>query len=89
MKKISQFFLFALVSTVIFTSCENVTSKVETQLNELTDKAGRLDSIIDTEMNKVEKLDSVINLENLKIKKIDSIVEKSSTKLDSIWKKYN
>jgi|GEM_PF-2523119 len=89
MKNFNYAIITAGVSILIFTSCENITGKVETQLNQLTDKTNQLDSIINTEMDKVMKLDSVINLEDLKIKKLDSLVNDASSKLDSIWKKQN
>lgn len=88
MKKYKAYFLLGFLSVALFTSCENVTSSVENQLNNLTNKANQLDSVINTEMDKVMKLDSVINLEDLKIKKLDSLVEKTSSNLDSILKKY-
>lgn len=88
MKKYKAHLLLAFLSVALFTSCENVTSSVENQLDQLTNKANELDSVINTEMDKVIKLDSIINLEDLKIKKLDSIVEKTSSNLDSILNKY-
>ena len=89
MKKFKQTIIAAGVSILLFTSCENVTNRVENQLNQLTDKANQLDSVINTELDKVVRLDSVINLEDLKVKKLDSLVDKTSSRLDSIIKKYN
>lgn len=88
MKKFLRTTMIAGLSILVFTSCENVTNKVETRLNELTDKADQLDSVINTEIDKVTRLDSFINMEDLKIKKLDSLVDKTSSKLDSIWKEY-
>jgi len=85
MKNFNNTMIAACVALLLFASCENVTSKVETQLNRLNIKANQLDSVIDTEMDKVMKLDSVINLEDLKIKKLDSLVKETSSKFDSIW----
>lgn len=83
------YIIFAVVCLAIFSSCENVTSKVETQLNQLNIRADQLDSVINTEMDKVMKLDSVINLEDLKIRKLDSIAQETTSKFDSIWKTLN
>lgn len=88
MKNFNHAMITACVSILIFTSCENITSKVETQLDQLNERTNQLDSVINKEMDKVMKLDSVINLEDLKIKKLDSLVEKTSSNLDSILKKY-
>ncbi|TXD85054.1 hypothetical protein ESY86_00440 [Subsaximicrobium wynnwilliamsii] len=88
MKTHNQPLIILSISILLFASCESVTSKVETQLNQLNDKAIQLDSVINTEMEKINQLDSVINLEDLKIKKLDSLVEKTSSKLDSIWRKH-
>lgn len=88
MKNFNYAMITAGVSILIFTSCENITSKLENQIDQLNEKTNQLDSVINTEMDKVMKLDSVINLEDLKIKKLDSLVEKTSSNLDSILKKY-
>ncbi|SRX55277.1 hypothetical protein [Aequorivita sp. CIP111184] len=88
MQKYKLFIVLVIVLVAFLTSCENGISAVESQLNNLTNKANQLDSVINTEMDKVIKLDSIINLEDLKVKKLDSIVEKTSSNLDSILNKY-
>ncbi len=69
MKNFNYAIITAGVSILIFTSCENITSKVENQLGQLNERTNQLDSVINKEMDKVMKLDSIINLEDLKIKK--------------------
>lgn len=88
MKNLNVVLTLIVASFLLFTSCADVSAKVENQLNQLNEKAIQLDSVINTEMEKVSRLDSVINLEDLKIKKLDSLVEKTTSKLDSIWRKY-
>lgn len=77
-----------LLTTMIifFTSCGKISDKVDLKLNELTNKANQLDSIINTEVDKVMALDSIINLEGEKVKKLDSLVNKTTSKLDSLAK---
>ena len=60
MKKSNLLFVVASVVTISFISCETVTNKVEKQLDNLTDKNRKLDSLIDTEVEKVMQLDSVV-----------------------------
>jgi len=88
MKNFNRAMINAGFFILLFASCEGISNKVETQLNQLANKANQLDSVINTEMDKVMNLDSLINLEALQINKLDSLVEKSSSKLDSIWKKH-
>lgn len=71
---------------VLFTSCQQMSNKVDEKLNKLSTKADQLDSIINKEVDKVMTLDSIINLEGDKVKKLDSLINKSSTRIDSIAK---
>lgn len=65
-EKSSLLFVVAFTVTISFTSCETVTNKVEKQLDNLTDKNRKLDSLVDTEVDKVMQLDSVVIKEQLK-----------------------
>ena len=70
----------------LFTSCGDVTQKVEDKINELNNKTEQLDSIVNKELNKVKSLDSIISKEGEKVKKLDSLIIKSTSKIDSIAK---
>ena len=76
--------MLPLMSMFLFISCGEMTKKVEDKLQDLTNKANSLDTLIKKEIDKVMALDSIINLEGDKIKMIDSLINKSSSKLDSI-----
>jgi hypothetical protein len=77
---------FALVMMFLFISCTDMGKKVEDHLNDLTNKAQSLDSLVNKEIDKVMALDSIINLEGNKVKVLDSLINKSSSKIDSIVK---
>ena len=84
MRKRLKFILPAILMLGLFISCGEMTKKVEDKLNDLTNKANRLDTLINKEIDKVMVLDSIINLERDKIKALDSLINKSSSKLDSV-----
>jgi len=84
MRKQLKVILPVIMMMVLFISCSEITKKVEDKLNDLTNKANSLDTIINKEINKVIALDSIINLESDKVKVLDSLINKSSSKLDSI-----
>ena len=78
--------IIPLLMMVVFISCNEVSKKVEDQLNDLTNKALSLDSLVNKEIDKVMTLDSIINLEGDKVKVLDSLINKSSSRIDSIAK---
>ncbi len=73
-----------ILSLGLLASCNQMNERVDQKLQELTNKATYLDSIVTKEVDKVMQLDSIINLEGEKIKKLDSLVDKSTSKIDSI-----
>ena len=78
--------ILPLMIMVLFISCSEMSKKVEDQLNDLTNKAQSLDSLVNKEIDKVMELDSIINLEGNKVKVLDSLINKSSSRIDSIAK---
>jgi len=86
MRKQVKLILPVIMMMVIFISCSEMTKKVEDKLNDLTNKANSLDTLINKEIDKVLVLDSIINLESDKVKMLDSLINKSSSKIDSIAK---
>ncbi len=76
--------ILPLLMMVLFISCSDMSKQVEGRLNELTNKAESLDSIVNKEIDKVMTLDSIINLEGNKVKVLDSLINKSSSRIDSI-----
>jgi hypothetical protein len=78
--------MIPLLMMVVFISCNEVSKKVEDQLNDLTNKALSLDSLVNKEIDKVMVLDSIINLEGNKVKVLDSLINKSTSRIDSIAK---
>jgi len=78
--------ILPLFMMVIFISCSEMSKKVEDRLNDLTNKAVSLDSLVNKEIDKVMALDSIINLEGNKVKVLDSLINKSSSRIDSIVK---
>lgn len=78
--------ILPLLMMVIFISCSEMSKKVEDRLNDLTNKAVSLDSLVNKEIDKVMALDSIINLEGNKVKVLDSLINKSSSRIDSIVK---
>jgi flagellar biosynthesis chaperone FliJ len=75
-----------IFTLTLFSSCQQMSNKVDEKLNKLSNKADQLDSIINKEVDKVMALDSIINLEGDKVKKLDSIINNSTSKIDSIAK---
>jgi len=71
---------------MLLISCGEINKKVEEKLNELSNKANNLDSLVNKEMDKVMGLDSIIYLEGNKLKVLDSLINKSSLRIDSIVK---
>lgn len=84
MRKQLKAILPVIMMMVLFISCSEITKKVEDKLNDLTNKANSLDTLINKEIGKVLALDSIVNLESDKVKVLDSLINKSSSKLDSI-----
>ena len=78
--------ILPLVIMVLFISCSDMSKKVEDRLNDLTNKAESLDSLVNKEIDKVMALDSIINLEGNKVNELDSLINKSSSRIDSIAK---
>ena len=78
--------ILPLLMMVLFISCSEMSKKVEDRLNDLTNKAESLDSLVNKEIDKVMALDSIINLEGNKVKVLDSLINKSSSRIDSIAK---
>ena len=78
--------ILPLMIMVLFISCSEMSKKVEDQLNDLTNKAQSLDSLVNKEIDKVMELDSIINMEGNKVKVLDSLINKSSLRIDSIAK---
>jgi len=68
----------------LYSSCGDMSKKVEDKINELSSKTEKLDSIVNKELDKVMALDSLINMEGDKVKQLDSLINKSSSKIDSI-----
>jgi hypothetical protein len=83
MKTYLKSFLLVL-GILVLTSCGKLEKHVEDRLNSITDKALKLDSIVNRELDKVNSLDSIINLETEKVKVLDSLVNKSGSRVDSI-----
>ena len=82
--KIRTMIFVSLVAMGALMSCNDLNRQVEDRLNELSNKAEKLDSLVNKELDKVKTLDSVITRERNKIKDIDSIINNSSSKFDSI-----
>jgi hypothetical protein len=78
--------ILPLIMITLFISCGEMSKKVEDHLNELTNKAESLDSLVNREIDKVMALDSILNLEGNKVKVLDSLINKSSSRIDSISK---
>lgn len=67
-----------------FISCGDLSQKAEEKINELNNKANKLDSLVNKELKKVNELDSIITKEGAKVKKLDSLINTSTSKIDSI-----
>lgn len=84
MKRIKKRSLTFIVVIGLFTSCSEITKKVEDKLSELDAKTEHLDSIVNREIDRVIELDTLISSENFKVKKLDSLIKKNSSKIDSV-----
>jgi len=78
--------ILPFMTMLLFFSCSEMSKKVEKHLNDLTNKAENLDSLVNKEIDKIMALDSIINLERDKVKVLDSLINKSTSRLDSIAK---
>ncbi len=67
-----------------FLSCGKAMETANEKLKLLTNKAEKLDSMINVEMNLIEQLDSMVHKEMEKIDTIDSAIEKKNSRLDSL-----
>lgn len=76
--------LLFLAPTLMFASCNDLGKKVEDQIQSISAKADKLDSLVNREIEKMESLDSLINIETDKIIRMDSLLEKSTQKMDSL-----
>lgn len=76
--------ILLMVTIALFTSCGDITKKVEDKLKVLNEKTLKLDSLVNKEFSKVPSLDSILNMKGDKMRKLDSIINKSSSKFDSI-----
>ena len=83
MKRIKKGSLTFIVAIGLFSSCSDITKKMENKLIELDTKTERLDSLINSKIDRVIELDTLISSENFKVKKLDSLIEKNSSKIDS------
>ena len=84
MKNLIKFTLPLVLTTLLLTSCNEASRRVNEKLDEITNKAAQLDSIVNSELDKVMKLDSLINQEDSRLKKLDSLVNTTSSKVDTI-----
>jgi len=84
MKNLIKVTLPLVLTILLFTSCSEASRRVNEKLDEITNKAEQLDSIVNSEVDKVTKLDSLINQENARLKKLDSLVKNTSSKVDTI-----
>ena len=84
MKNLIKVTLPLVLTILLFTSCSEASRRVNEKLDEITNKAEQLDSIVNSEVDKVTKLDSLINQEDARLKKLDSLVKNTSSKVDTI-----
>jgi len=84
MKNTLKFTLLFVLTILLFTSCSEASRRVNEKLDEITNKAEQLDSIVNSEVNKVMKLDSLIIQEDARLKKLDSLVKNTTSKVDTI-----
>ncbi len=79
MKKILKKSLPLIILVGLFASCNEISNKVDKKLDELSNKAEHLDSLVNKEINKVKGLDSFINKS---ASKIDSLTNKKMESLE-------
>lgn len=84
MKKVLKTILFVVFLSATFTSCGDVSRKVDENIEKLIKKTESLDSLLNQEVDKILIIDSLIDKERLKVIKLDSLIQKSSSKLDSV-----
>lgn len=77
-------FLLILFASALLTGCQEMNSKMEEQLDNLSERAEELDSAVNKGLNKVDELDSIVNARTKRIKNLDSIVRKTTTRIDSL-----
>ncbi|WP_029033218.1 hypothetical protein [Salinimicrobium terrae] len=90
MKKVKQnlkIFFLLLGMSVILTGCQEMSSKMDEQLDNINKRAEELDSAVNRGLDKVENLDSTITAKSKRIKNLDSIVRKTTTRIDSLVNK--
>ncbi|MEO7282151.1 hypothetical protein [Gelidibacter sp.] len=87
MKRILTPSLLLMMTIGFFTSCNEITKRVEDKITELDAKAVYLDSLVNKEIGKVLELDTLISSENFKVKKLDSLIQRNSSKIDSVARK--
>jgi ABC-type transport system involved in Fe-S cluster assembly fused permease/ATPase subunit len=88
MKNLIKFTLPLLLTMLIVTSCSEANRRVNEKLDEITNKASQLDSIVNSEADKIMKLDSLLLKENDRLQKLDSLVNNASSKVDTIIKTF-
>ena len=88
MKNLIKFILPLFLMILLFTSCSEASRRVNEKLDEITNKAAQLDSIVNSELDKVMIPDSLINQEDIRLKKLDSMVNTTSSKVDTIIKTF-
>ena len=76
--------LLSFLLIMVFSSCEDLEKKVEDKLNFINEKAVKLDSLVNRELDKVDALDSIIDIETDKIQQLDSLIDRSSSRVDSL-----
>jgi len=62
---------------LLLLGCAEVKEKADQKWKLLNEKAEKLDSLVNFEINKVEKLDSMVNKEIEKVKRLDSVLQKN------------
>ena len=88
MKNLIKFTLPLALTMLMITSCSEASRRVNEKLDEITNKAIQLDSLVNLELEKVKQLDSLIIQEDARLKKLDSLVNTTSSKVDTIIKTF-
>lgn len=88
MKNLIKLTLAYSLTMLMCTSCSEPSRRVNEKLDEITNKASQLDSLVNSEVNKVMKLDSLLIQEDARLKKLDSLVNITSSKVDTIIKTF-
>lgn len=90
MKKLNKYFKTALMVVCIsiaFTSCEDMNSRIDEQLDNINNSAEDIDSAVNRGLDQVENIDSTITAKSKRIKDLDSVVRKTTTRIDSLVNK--